>query len=358
MTIISQPQLKSNFDDTKINLAVEAQGGLFAVAFRDAATHATLRSCADDLKLQRKHTNRIIHNYQKDFSFQEAFGVSACTQPGQDTRVETDDTYYPVISPEARVQIAREATLATLRDLHNTTKRRAIADFSRKSRLRLLKLVSRLEKTASGLFLTFTYRANMQDHSAAKQHLDLLLRKLKYDHPEGAYLWRMEYQKRGAIHFHVIAFNVHKVEIEKLTQYWQELTGDDSFPDVERIQNRRKTLYYVSKYVAKHESNISSGFINEPYLEKPAFFGRFWGVVNRKNLPLAPRTLIYLTGDAKVFHDLRRYARRYFNRLSRRLQGFTLLVGDAEQWLELLWHIEQSNDRIMALIPRNHPITS
>jgi len=349
-TIISQHNPKSNFDDKQIQLAVEAQGGFFAVAFRGEHTKSTLKSIADDLKLQRKHTARITKNYQKDFSFEEAFGVSACTRPGQDTRTEQDDEYYPVISPEARAQIAREAHFATLRDLHSTQKRRAIADFSRKSRLRLLKLVSRLEKTASGLFLTFTYRANMQDHTDAKKHLDLLLRWLKYHHPEGAFLWRMEYQKRGAIHFHVIAFNVRRIEIQSLTQYWQELTGDNSYPDIETMHNRRRALYYVSKYVAKHESNNPSGFISEPYSEKPAFFGRFWGVVNRKLLPFAARSLIFLQGDAKAFHDLRRYARRHYKRLSGRLQGFTLLVGDAQQWLDLLWRTERDNDRWMAWV--------
>jgi len=117
----------------------------------------------------------------------------------------------------------------------------------------------------------------MQDHSEAKNHLDLLLRWLKYNYKEGAFLWRMEYQQRGAIHFHIIAFNVHRVEIEKVTKYWQELTGDDSYPDVETMHNRRKAVYYVSKYVAKRESNNPSGFINEPYSEKPQFFGRFLG---------------------------------------------------------------------------------
>lgn len=306
------------------------------------------RSCADDIKLQRKHTARIYANYQKDFSFEESFEALDCSRPRPNTSMEQDPVYLPIISDEAKQQIAREACHATMRDLFTPVKRRMIAEFSRKSRLRLLKLVSRLEKTASGLFLTFTYRANMQDHTEAKNHLDLLLRWLKYNYPVGAFLWRMEYQKRGAIHFHVIAFNVHRVDLQSITKYWQELTGDDSYPDVETMHNRRKALYYVSKYVAKPEQN-SSGFINEPYSEKTVFFGRFWGCVNRKALPFAPRTYLYLRGDAKVFHDMRRYGRKHYARLSRRYQGFCLLVADAEQWLNLLWQVESTNGRVMSL---------
>lgn len=347
-TIISQTYPNTNFDDRKILLRVESQGGLFAIALGDEKAKSTIRSCADDIKLQRKHTTRIWQNYQKDFSFKESFEALNCAGRSADTSIEQDPVYLPVITQDAKDLIAKEALHATLRDLFNAPKRRAIAEFSRKSRLRLLKLVSRLEKTASGLFLTFTYRANMQDHTEAKKHLDLLLRWLKYNYPGGAFLWRMEYQKRGAIHFHVIAFNVNRVDLKQLTSYWQDLTGDDSYPDVETMHNRRKALYYVSKYVAKPEEN-SAGFINEPYSEKTVFFGRFWGCVNRKLLPFAARSFLYLRGDAKIFHDMRRYARKHYPRLSRRLQGFALLVSDADQWLDLLWYIEQSTGRISDL---------
>lgn len=332
---------------------MEAQGGLFAIALKDDRAKMTLKSCAQDIKLQRKHTARIYQNYQRDFSFDEIFEALNCAGRLADTSVSAEATYLPVISLEAKQQIAREAHFATAREIFHPVKRRQIADFSRKSRLRLLKLVSRLEKNASGIFLTFTYRANMQDHSQAKYHLDLLLRWLKYNYQEGAFLWRMEYQKRGAIHFHIIAFNLKHIDIDAVTTYWQELTLDDSYPDVETIHNRRKALYYVSKYVAKHEVNSPSGFISEPYSEKLQFFGRFWGVVNRKLLPFAPLTYLYLHGDAKVFHDMRRYARRHYKRLSRRLQGFCLLVSDAEQWLNLMYHEEVTTQRIYGLQMRS-----
>lgn len=369
--IITQNIPKANFDDRQIKLRIEAQGGLFAVAIESDLPRRTQHSTAHDLKMQRKHTARIYQNYQKDFSFEEIFEALDCTGRQADTSIrcnpeapyysqdrykralnrttEQDPVYMPVITPEAKAQIEREALFATLREIHDQPKRKMIAEFSRKSRLRLLKLVTRLEKNASGKFLTFTYRENMQDHTEAKVHLDLLLRYLKYHYKQGAFLWRMEYQKRGAIHFHVIAFNVAWIDIDALTAYWQEMTGDDSYPDVEAIHNRRKAMYYVSKYVAKHERTDISGFISEPYSEKPQFFGRFWGVVNRKNLPLAVRTYFRVVGDAKVFHDLRRYARRFYAGLSRRYQGFCLLTVDGNQWLDLMYRSELETGRVYGL---------
>ena len=247
-------------------------------------------------------------------------------------------------------------------------KRGAITEFSRRSRGRLLRLVARLKPEASGLFLTMTYRQNMRDHVLAKKHLDKLLRWLKYNYPEGAFVWRMEYQRRGAIHFHLLCFNVSFIEAGKVTTYWQKLTGDDSYPDVQNIQNRRKATYYVSKYIAKVvEDEMSapawllaqaarsfpllvalgalaaSGFIYVPYLEKSSFVGRFWGVVNRKNLPYAPLRSCRIVGGADVLHEMRRDSRRRCPKTSKRLQGFSLFVDDAERWRSLMeYHIEQS----------------
>lgn len=224
-------------------------------------------------------------------------------------------------------------------------KRGRIAGFSRKSRKRLLELVSRLNVGAAGLFLTFTYRENMTDHKKAKRHLDLLLRWLKRRFPESAILWRMEYQRRGAIHFHLIAFGADYVNLHDITAYWQRMTEDDSYPDVERITSRRKALNYVSKYIAKlpnadESEALVDGLDSVPYSEiseDGAWVGRYWGVVNRDKLPFAAAVVIAVTGRLAAFFDFKRAARRYYKRgiWRSRIQGFTLFVNDAERWFDL-----------------------
>ncbi len=255
-------------------------------------------------------------------------------------------------------QIERQAGELARERLLQRSKRGAVSDFSRRSRGRLLRFVARLDPAASGLFLTLTYRQNMRDHVLAKEHLDKLLRWLKYNYQGGAFLWRMEYQRRGAIHFHVLCFGVAFIEAQKITDYWQALTGDDSYPDLSEIQSRRKATYYVSKYIAKVPPATdgipnfffalaarslrlalalgllaANGFILVPYSEKRPFVGRFWGCVNRQNLPYAPLHVRRVIGAADVLHEFRRYARRYWKGTSKRLQGFSLFVGSSDQWL-------------------------
>jgi len=176
----------------------------------------------------------------------------------------------------------------------------------------------------------------------AKRHLALLSKWLIYHFPAVACLWRLEYQRRGAIHFHIMALNVSYIDADKLTEYWQSLTGDDSYPDVKRIRSRRRVMSYISKYIAKMDqagspdaASEDSGFINLPYSEKP-FVGRFWGVFNRKCLPLAPEHKILICGQKQALSNMRRYARRKWRGLSRRIQGFSLFVNDSSQWIRLL----------------------
>jgi len=50
-------------------------------------------------------------------------------------------------------------------------------------------------------------------------------------------------------------------------------------------------------------------------------------------LPYAPLRVRRVIGAADVLHEMRRYARRYWRGTSKRLQGFSLFVGDSDQWL-------------------------
>ena len=50
----------------------------------------------------------------------------------------------------------------------------------------------------------------------------------------------------------------------------------------------------------------------------------------------------WVVGAADVFHEMRRYTRRYWRGMSKRLRGFSLFVGSADEWLRLFeWMIGQ-----------------
>lgn len=241
-------------------------------------------------------------------------------------------------------------------------RRGRVSEFSRRSRHRVIDLVNTLRPDAKGLFLTVTYRRNMRDFALAKEHQIKLCKWLRYHFPQCSILWRMERQRRGAIHFHLLVFGVEFIAAKVLTAYWQKMTGDDSYPDIEPIQNQRKALFYVAKYMTKpnhsaHERSplrdwrsMDLSFCHIwrkrplPGSEK-TFVGRWWGVVGRVNLPVAEK--IEWQGEivANSFFQFRRAASVKFPRLQRfGMRGFTL-YADAHQW-RLYWqYCEESLSR-------------
>lgn len=333
--------------DAKQMAVLEFQGSVVKVALRSKSMGGKINGAEDFYaRGYALAFDRMAKGYEERYKFRNNIGQVIALDASEDVlhQIDLDGIKASRELYEARVG----------------TRRGSISTFSRKSRKRLLELVSRLSNDAHGVFLTATYKKLQLDHKEAKKHLDKLRRWVEYHHPESAIIWRMEYQDRGAIHFHLLVFNVGYIPAKKLTAYWQKMTGDSSYPDVKRIENKRKAAYYVSKYIAK--SSVASGdngFISLPYSEKTkalsdlefselnksmqdtGFVGRFWGVVNRAALPFAPLIRIAYSGSAVPIMQFRRLARRStagaFQWRSK-VQGFTVFVGNAERWADC-WRV-------------------
>jgi len=324
------PLFKS--ESCNLSFAVDAQGSLLRVSLQG--------------QLKRQQKQSVAADYAEWIDARLA-GQSSVIK----SVAKSSDPFKEVLlrvwaNPPARL-VDFIATTELARRRAEQARRGRITEFSKKSRMRLLCHGARLKKKAGGRFLTFTYRENKTDIPAAKHDLELMLLWLKRKYPQAAFIWRMEYQGRGAIHFHVLALNVYFIPHGHLTRRWQEITGDDSYPDNKPCRSKRKTMYYISKYLAKNTQagdnvgiNASvpsddSGLVNLPYSDN--YTGRWWGVINRKALPLASQTVIIVSvSDGRAFYELKRYARRKWRYLSRRIQGFTLFVNNPERWLELL----------------------
>jgi len=321
MQAYHHPEKDASFTPYFEKLLISAQGNLFSVRALGLSRRRGKTSCASDLlkwenaQLAARHA---IMTFCADMK-----------------------TYSPALPFYLATSKVVDQIAGKLLQLGSQSIRGAIYEFSKRSRGRLLRLGARLDQNVVGVMVTCTYRENMRDHARAKAQLQLLGKWMLYHYPHASLLWRLEYQKRGAIHFHILALNINYVDAIALTSYWQKMTGDESFPDVKRIRSRRQVMSYISKYLAKNEQaeqaqaadTASDGFINVPYLEN--FVGRFWGVINRKALPLATEHKIMVVGSPQLLFNLRRYARRKWPGLSRRVQGFTLFTNNSSAWMKL-----------------------
>lgn len=193
-------------------------------------------------------------------------------------------------------------------------KRGAITTFTRQSRVRLLRKMARLEPTRV-VFVTLTYPARYPDAMTAKGHLRALFERIRRRYAQSSAIWRLEYQERGAPHFHILFFDLPYLPFALLRQWWSEIIRayvDASLPRVriEKIRSKQGAMYYAAKYCAKMATTEDqSFFINSTYLHA----GRWWGVFNHHHLPYADR--YYIITEQITEYGFR-YARRYLEMLS------------------------------------------
>lgn len=98
-------------------------------------------------------------------------------------------------------------------------------------------------------FLTLTFADNVQDVKQAnyefkkfRQRLEYVLKiKLKY-------VVVVEFQKRGAVHYHAVFFNLPYIDNELLAQVWNQ-----GFIKINRIEDVDNIGAYVTKYMTKDD---------------------------------------------------------------------------------------------------------
>lgn len=199
-----------------------------------------------------------------------------------------------MIAIEQQGQVIRIVDLSPKNaPLTKPAKRGNVEFMSRKSRRRMIDLQSRLDLTdrrKTFITLTFHYTHNV---SFTKACFKRFLAYLRYHYPSASGMWRLELQKRGTPHYHLIMFDLPYWTQKEMRATWMQCTREDkSGVRVNLLRDAKHAMYYVSKYVAKmpdHSGNTL--FINAPYQQKTTetWHGRVWGVINKACLPMAER---------------------------------------------------------------------
>jgi hypothetical protein len=179
-------------------------------------------------------------------------------------------------------------------------KRGEIQGFSSASRRRLMALMAQVDRTQltrKPLFITLTYP---RDYPASarvyKAHLKEFLRRFNRRYPHTPIIWRLEYQERGAPHYHLMVFTRWFIPWRWVAGQWYEATGAREYltlisgTETRAIRSWRGVQFYAAKYMSKSKA-LPSG-------ERP---GRLWGVACRKDLPIR---LQIIRLDWTHFHTL------------------------------------------------------
>lgn len=225
-----------------------------------------------------------------------------------------------------------------------------VQGFSFRSRSRLLSKIAKLKKHHMPLFVTLTYPSIFpKDFAEFKYHLHKFATYLVRRVPGVGFIWKLEFQHRGAAHFHLLLWGISEHRAKRLIPLlWHKIGG---FQDknhylfhlgllnnqhcVQQVRSWRGVKSYASKYLSKLD-------------ERTENTGRFWGV--RGSVPFSP--LLEMKIDIRTALQFRRAWRRKTDMQFKQF-GFWGFGYHAD-WLRLIYELEnqyQQDDFINNSIP-------
>ena len=160
--------------------------------------------------------------------------------------------------------------------------RKDITEFSSTSRLRMLRALHNLV-FSSCLLITLTYDKDFPVDSRIYQaHLQAFRKWFERRYGKKIVVWRLEFQKREAPHFHLVVLTDERVCIPCCSLAWHRISGCASLAhlkvgfDVKGVSGE-ENVKNVGAYIAKYISKV--GDIDNSHGVKKT--GRFWGIWNK-----------------------------------------------------------------------------
>lgn len=193
-----------------------------------------------------------------------------------------------------------------------------ITAFSRSSRYRMCRFLRETE-TEYRTFITLTYPGEIgkNDDRASKNDLRTFIQRLRRNvllRNDGRFFsvfWFLEFQDRGAIHYHL--FCTHGFDIEFLRSAWADCvvrrfesgkskgfksTWIAAYNSGSRIESIRSGREGIQAYAAKYASKFDQKLIPTDFFTKGV--GRFWGVCGRGKVLSAATRVMEDTKTAKI----------------------------------------------------------
>lgn len=216
--------------------------------------------------------------------------------------------------------------------------RGGIKGFSKQSRRRLLELIACVRRDADlPCFVTLTYPDQFPSVDRAKRDLKIFEQRLQRKFINIGYIWKLEPQKRGAPHYHMLIWGVDQSDLFMwVVQNWYEIAGNGdlnhykfhagALPGSEKCVNKvrsfRGVWSYASKYIGKTFEVAEWG---------KQWVGRFWGVGGRNNIPLGINRILQVTQKQAI--QFMRYQRRFMHMRTKRNLNSLKTFCNPDQWI-------------------------
>ena len=140
-----------------------------------------------------------------------------------------------------KVDRTNERRKQTLREARNLTRRLALMNFGE-----------------GDMFVTLTYKENMQDIEKADDDFKKFMKRFRYKFGDIKYIAVREFQIRGAIHFHMICnwrqFFENEEHVKETERWFAENIWGHGFVDLKVLDGVDNIGAYLIKYMTKNIS--------------------------------------------------------------------------------------------------------
>jgi len=132
--------------------------------------------------------------------------------------------------------------------------------------------VGQYGKEFTAKFLTLTFKENIKDLDKANYEFEKFIKRLNY-HCFGTkkanlkYTCVVEFQKRGAIHYHVIIYNMPYIKANDIVNVW-----GNGFIKINKIDDVDNVGAYVSEYLGQAEKGQGKNIEDDRLQGKKSYF--------------------------------------------------------------------------------------
>ena len=173
--------------------------------------------------------------------------------------------------------------------LANRPPRGPIKTFSDGARSRMVLAANRLPVGSPHLLVTLTYPAVFPtDVLVIKAHRAAFYKRLQRAYPGVVVLWKLEFQRRGAVHYHLIVANCRSkvAEVQDFVSLaWYQVVGSGDerhFRAGTQVEVLRSSVAYLASYLKK--VGASKSYQDEAPewahgLKRWGMFGASWDIV-------------------------------------------------------------------------------
>ena len=226
-----------------------------------------------------------------------------------------------------------------------TATRGKVNGLSKKSRRKLFNYILRLENRPGFYFVTLTYSKDYDtNYETWKKQLHRLYSSLLYHYPKMGFLWKLEFQQRGAPHFHLLMYVPSIPERQELRDLirnsWYRIVGikSKSFrqwgTDVKEVKDIKGSGFYLAMYQTK-----------DTYIPEDMKTGRMWGVYGRNKMPMSEQGTDVLSLDkyrilkriCRKWVAKQRHSKGYSTYLKNRVGSFQIFMPNQEQMRLMNW---------------------